>query len=195
MGIPGPTSLGRGVVITSGQRVPPAWAGAAIHVVDEAALADPGELVAALHQAWACRTPVVIECAVDPGRFREPACEPVAPWTLAADFELALDRLHFLVWANTYDARGDPERPVWWWARKAARLRGVEELPAASGGDARLAGRDRAGCGCPPGPWRGSIAGPGHRSPPRSSTTASSCIASRWNWDWRSRRRLPASRA
>ncbi|HLY84107.1 MAG TPA: ATP-dependent helicase, partial [Acidimicrobiales bacterium] len=138
MGIPGPASLGRGVVITSGQRVPPAWAGAAIHVVDEAALADPGELVAALHEAWARRTPVVIACAVDPGRFRDPACQPVEPWTLAADFELPLDRLHFLVWANTYDARGDPERPVWWWARKAARLPGVEELPAAIGGDVRL---------------------------------------------------------
>ena len=38
-----------------------------------------------------------------------------------ACFEPWLDRLHFLVWANTYHARGGIE-PVWWWARKAARI-------------------------------------------------------------------------
>ena len=35
------------------------------------------------------------------------------------------DRLHFLVWANSYDARADGE-PIWWWARKAARLGATE---------------------------------------------------------------------
>ena len=34
-------------------------------------------------------------------------------------FEFSRERLHFLVWANSYDARnGDP---IWWHGRKAAR--------------------------------------------------------------------------
>ena len=43
-----------------------------------------------------------------------------APWELGVDLDLPCDRLHFLVWANTWDARGD--EPVWWWGVKAARL-------------------------------------------------------------------------
>src|SRR5579859_7868772 len=122
MGIPGPAALGRGVVITAGQPVPPPWAAAAVCTVDAAALAEPAATVSALHAAWSQRTPMVIALAVDPARFRDPANLPVAPWTLAAGFEVWFDRLHFLVWANTYDARSDPDRPRWWWASKAARL-------------------------------------------------------------------------
>jgi DNA helicase-2/ATP-dependent DNA helicase PcrA len=90
--------------------------------VDEAALVDPGGgVVAALHDAWAERRPVVVALGVDPARFREPASVEVdEPWRLTPELEVWSDRLHFLVWANTYDAR-DGE-PVWWWARKAVRL-------------------------------------------------------------------------
>jgi DNA helicase II / ATP-dependent DNA helicase PcrA len=138
MSIPGPAALGRGVVVSAGQEAPPDWSGAPRHVIDEAALADPGPTVAMLHRAWAERVAVVVELAVDPARFREPVSVPVAPWTLDAGFELWLERLHFLVWANTYDARTDAEQPVWWWARKAARLPGVVELPPGTTGDVRL---------------------------------------------------------
>ncbi len=62
---------------------------------------------------------------MDPAVFREPRRSPRSRGSSAPTFELWLDRLHFLVWANTYDARGGPAAPVWWWARKAARLRGV----------------------------------------------------------------------
>ncbi|WCO66422.1 ATP-dependent DNA helicase UvrD2 [Iamia majanohamensis] len=132
---PGP--LGRSVVVGVGQPAPPAWADAPRVVVDEAALADPAAAVAALHAAWAERDPVVVELAVDPARFRAPASIDGAPWELGVDLDLPLDRLHFLVWANTWDARGD--EPVWWWAVKAARL-GEGAAPTPEGpGDLALA--------------------------------------------------------
>ncbi|MEA2828049.1 MAG: ATP-dependent helicase UvrD/PcrA, partial [Actinomycetota bacterium] len=126
---PGPSALGRGVVVMADGEIPAPWAGAAVVVVDEAALADPGPLVAELHAAWAARRPVVVGLAVDPARFRQPESWAVEPWTLGPDFEAHLDRLHFLVWANNYDARG-PGDPVWWWARKAERL-GARPSPSA----------------------------------------------------------------
>ena len=116
-----PAALGRGVVVNAGDPVPEPWAGAPVVAVDEAALADPAAVVNALHEAWADRRPVVVELAVDPARFREPpAIEVAEPWRLDPGFELWHDRLHFLVWANTYDARDGG--PVWWWGRKAQRL-------------------------------------------------------------------------
>ncbi len=118
---PGPPPLGRGVVVMADGEIPPAWAGAPVVIVDEGALADPGPCVAELHQAWATRRPVVVALAVDPARFREPESWTVEPWTVGPGFEAWLDRLHFLVWANTYDARL-PGQPVWWWGRKAERL-------------------------------------------------------------------------
>jgi DNA helicase II / ATP-dependent DNA helicase PcrA len=117
-----PGVLGRGVVVNAGDDVPAPWAEAPVVVVDEAALADPAAVVGQLHDAWAGRRPVVVALAVDPARFREPVSYDVPePWRLDPGFELWLDRLHFLVWANTYDARGGIE-PVWWWSRKAMRL-------------------------------------------------------------------------
>jgi superfamily I DNA/RNA helicase len=91
-------------------------------VVDEGVLADPAATVRRLHEAWATRSPVVVDLRVDPVTFRRPVSYPDVPWELSPTFEPWLDRLHFLVWANTYDAR-DGE-PVWWWGRKAARLGG-----------------------------------------------------------------------
>lgn len=119
-----PASLGRGVVVATGDPVPPAWADAPEVVLDEAALAAPAAVVAALHGFWAAREPMVVRLAVDPRRFREPEGHDAEPWTLSPAFELWGDRLHFLVWANTYDAR-DGRAPVWWWSRKAERLGAV----------------------------------------------------------------------
>ncbi|MCC6831955.1 MAG: ATP-dependent DNA helicase UvrD2 [Thermoleophilia bacterium] len=134
---PPPAALGRGVVVATGDPVPHPWAGAREVTVDEAALAAPGQVVAGLHAAWAAREPVVVRLAVDPARFREPRSHPTEPWRLDAAFEVWGDRLHFLVWANTYDAR-DGREPVWWWARKAERLGAA---PVADGpGDVLLPG-------------------------------------------------------
>ncbi len=121
---PGPATLGRGVVVAiDGPPVPAAWADPALERVriDDATLSAPADAVARLHAAWSTRRPVVVELAVDPARFRDPTSSAVEPWTLDADHELWADRLHHLVWANTYDARQDGD-PVWWWARKAIRL-------------------------------------------------------------------------
>jgi DNA helicase-2/ATP-dependent DNA helicase PcrA len=137
---PGPRALGRGVIVTAGDPVPDAWADAEVVTVDEAVLAGPAAAVARLHEAWASRTPVVVALAVDPGRFRAPrsyADDEVGPaWLIDPGFTPELDRLHFLVWANTYDAR-QPGDPVWWWARKAARL-GASPAPPGADGDVAL---------------------------------------------------------
>jgi DNA helicase II / ATP-dependent DNA helicase PcrA len=122
-----PAALGRGVVVNAGDPVPQPWASAPEVVVDDDALADPAGVVAVLHEAWAARRAVVVRLAADPARFREPPDIDVPdPWRLDPGFELWHDRLHFLVWANTYDAR-DGE-PVWWWGRKAQRL-GAAAVP------------------------------------------------------------------
>ncbi len=125
---PGPAALGRGVVVSDDQPVPEAWRGAPEVDLDEAALAEPGPVVGRLHQAWAERAPTVVRLRVDPARFRDPVDHDPDPLAAGASFELWHDRLHHLVWANTYDARvGDP---VWWWSRKAVRLGASEAGPA-----------------------------------------------------------------
>lgn len=73
--------------------------------MDEEVLRAPAVVVARLHEAWARREPVVIELDVDPARFREPSSIQVEPWRLSPGSEPWFDRLHFLVWNNTYDAR------------------------------------------------------------------------------------------
>jgi DNA helicase-2/ATP-dependent DNA helicase PcrA len=120
MTAPGPTILGRGVVVNDGQPAPPPWAGVPVVTIDERALAEPADAVAALHHAWLQRLPVVVSLAIDPARFSQPVSVAAEPWALPPDHELWADRLHFLVWNNTYDARRG--EPVWWWARKAVRL-------------------------------------------------------------------------
>ena len=126
MPVPGPAALGRGVIIEAGGAIPAPWVAAPLVTVDDAALKAPADVVARLHAAWAAREPVVVELAVDPVRFRVPQTVPDHIWRLDPDFEPWFDRLHFLVWNNTYDARSG--EPIWWWARKAARV-GATDTP------------------------------------------------------------------
>ena len=104
--VPGPVALGRGVVINAGDAIPAPWMSAPVVTIDEAVLQQPaaggGRAAPGVGRA---RSPVVVELAVDPARFREPASITDEPWSLDADVEPWFDRLHFLVWANTYDAR------------------------------------------------------------------------------------------
>ena len=126
MAAPGPAALGRGVVIEQGGAIPAPWVAAPVVTVDDSVLRDPTAAIDRLHRAWSRREAVVIELAVEPAGFREPVSVAIAPWQLDTAFVPWADRLHFLVWANTYDARsGDP---IWWWGRKAARL-GAEATP------------------------------------------------------------------
>ena len=133
MSVPGPPALGRGVVVSHGDPIPAAWLGADVVQVGADDLDDPDPVVTALHGAWADRRPVAIVLGVDAERFRAPISVTEEPWRLGARFELGVDRLHFLVWANTYDARGGKD-PIWWWARKAARV-GATEVPGEGPGD------------------------------------------------------------
>ncbi|MGH9234615.1 MAG: ATP-dependent helicase, partial [Acidimicrobiales bacterium] len=138
----GPPALGRGVIVNVGDPVPAPWADAPVVTIDPDVLAvrhdAPSPAVAELHRAWADRRPVVVALAVDPAEFRAPrsygADEVGEPWLLDPGFELWHDRLHFLVWANTYDARGGID-PVWWWGRKAVKL-GASPVEAAGDGGA-----------------------------------------------------------
>ncbi len=70
----------------------------------------------------------MVELRVSPGDLRRPVDHAVEPWRVDPGFEPWLDRLHFLVWANNYDARGG--EPVWWWGRKAAEVGATVAGPA-----------------------------------------------------------------
>ena len=137
MADPGPTELGRGVVVVAGGEVPEAWSGCAQVVVGEAEADDPGPTVEVLHGLWLERRPVVVELAVDPGALRAPERYDGPVHALDPGFEFTLERLHFLVWANTYDAR--PGEPVWWHGRRAARLLADEGVRAGGPADIVLA--------------------------------------------------------
>ncbi len=126
---PGPPELGRAVIVGPGMAAPAGWDAAERVVIDDAALAAPAEVVGRLHAAWASRTPIVIEAVVDPSAFREPRSHAEPPWQLGPGFELWAERLHFLVWANSYDLRAGGE-PIWWWSRKAVRAGATEGGPA-----------------------------------------------------------------
>jgi len=117
---PGPAALGRGVIIEAGAAIPAPWIAAPVVTVDKAVLASPGQVVATLHRAWSSRQPVVVELAVDPLQFRVPQVIEKPVWQLGPDSEPWFDRLHFLVWNNNYQSRGDDL--IWWWGRKALRL-------------------------------------------------------------------------
>ena len=171
MPVPGPPSLGRGVVITDGSRVPGPWVAtpttpaAPVVRIDDSALADPARTVVELHRCWTERRAVVVELAVDPARFRTPWSHAAEPWTVDPEFEPWDDRLQFLVWANNYDARAG--EPVWWWARKATRL-GAVESPAGPADVLLEAGTPA---------WIDG--GPRAPSPSRAPRW---CTASRWSW-------------
>ena len=120
MTAPGPAALGRGVIIEAGAAIPAPWIAAPVVTVDKAVLASPGQVVATLHRAWSSRQPVVVELAVDPLQFRVPQVIEKPVWQLGPDSEPWFDRLHFLVWNNNYQSRGDDL--IWWWGRKALRL-------------------------------------------------------------------------
>ncbi len=119
MGHPGPVELGRGVVVAAGAGAPDGWERCRRVRVSPSDVVDPESVVAVLHEAWLTRQPVVIELAADADELRAPERHLGPVYDLAPGFDFTRERLQFLVWANTYDARG--AEPVWWHGRKAAR--------------------------------------------------------------------------
>jgi len=127
---PGPAVLGRGVVVGEGDPVPDGFpADAPRVIIDTEVLQHPGPATAFLHHCWATRTPVVIELAIANDALRAPQTDDRAPWELPHGFTFDLDRLHFLVWANTYDGRGEGT-PVWWHGVLAQRRGAAPPDPA-----------------------------------------------------------------
>ncbi|MBA3267487.1 MAG: ATP-dependent helicase, partial [Acidimicrobiia bacterium] len=144
MTFPGPDALGRGLVVGPGGEAPPGWEGVDRVVVDAAAMDEPTDAVARLHDAWARRRRVVVELAVDADVLRQPESERRPPYVVGPAHELSRERLQFLVWANTYDGRRPDKEPVWWHAVRAARLAGGD--PPAGPTDLILADGGPAWC-------------------------------------------------
>ena len=127
--LPFPRELGRGVIVNGDTSPPAPWTDAPeIHVRE-----NGGEAVPTLHDVWLTRTPVVVRLHIDPATFRMPTDYQIEPWKVAPSFDPIDDRLHFLVWANNYDARVG--ELIWWWTRKAERLgaTSTSDATAASG--------------------------------------------------------------
>jgi hypothetical protein len=145
--VPGPAVLGRGVVVAPGQAAPAPWSDAPRVVIDDDVLAHPAAAAEVLHHHWVTRRPVVIEYAVDNEDARRPETCELPAYRLRSRFAFHRERLHFLTWANTYDARSGT--PVWWHGVLAAR-RGATPGTAT---DVRLPdGRDAWVDGGPRGP-------------------------------------------
>ncbi len=124
----GHSELGRGVIVADGATAPPPWTDCPRIRIDAAAAADLASLVRRLDEAWRHRERLVLELAIDPAAFRDPSVVSGPVWGVDPGLDLNRDRLHFLVWANNYDARGG--EPIWWWARKAEAL-GASSDPGA----------------------------------------------------------------
>ncbi len=116
---PGPDVLGRWVVVGPGAAAPDGFPDAPRVRIDDTVLAHPGPMVARLHLAWARRERLVVELAVPNEVLRESEVDDRRPWDLPRGFTFLRERLAFLVWANSYDARDG--RPVWWDAELAIR--------------------------------------------------------------------------
>ncbi|MDQ6726765.1 MAG: ATP-dependent helicase, partial [Actinomycetota bacterium] len=112
----GPSALGRGLVVGPGASVPAAWEGIERIRVEDASAAG------ALHEAWSQRRPVVVELVIDAAELKAPQTDTRPPYELGPGFDFERERLHFLVWANTYDGRAAGTDPVWWHGVRAGRL-------------------------------------------------------------------------
>jgi DNA helicase II / ATP-dependent DNA helicase PcrA len=120
---PGHLALGRGVVVSPDQDAPAGWADAPRYRIDDEVVAHPGPLADVLHAAWLGRRAVVIELAAANDDVRAPEVCRLAPYEVPRDFAFDRERLHWLTWANTYDARrGDL---VWWHGVLAQRRGGA----------------------------------------------------------------------
>ena len=122
----------------AGAPAPDLWAAAPRIDVHDGVLDDPVATVEALHAAWLERRPVVIELSADTEALRAPERYDGPVFALTPGFTFWRERLQFLVWANSYDARdGDP---VWWHGRRAARR--LADLGVREGGAADVSDAD-----------------------------------------------------
>jgi DNA helicase-2/ATP-dependent DNA helicase PcrA len=137
MATPGPAELGRSVVVGAGTTPPQPWRSCRRITIDAEAIGSPSDVVGRLQHAWTERQPISVELAVDAGMLREPERYDGPVHKLTPSFEFSRERLHFLVWANSYDARGG--EPIWWHGRKAARRFSREGVREGGPADIELA--------------------------------------------------------
>jgi DNA helicase II / ATP-dependent DNA helicase PcrA len=152
---PGPEELGRGLVVLPGAAVPAPFAEAPRVTIDEAVLGSPpvvAAMAAVLHEAWDERRRIVIELGVPLEALRAPEVERRPPYELDPGFTFERERLQFLVWANTYDARKQGE-PIWWHGVRASRI------GATLGGPADVLLPDGTPAWCDGGPRRPVLTG------------------------------------
>jgi len=116
------------VVIGLSAPVPDPWQGASVVLIDEAVLAEPEATIDRLHRAWNSRESLIVELGVEPAALRAPEIEHRPPFEIGPTFTFPFERLHFLMWANSYDGRDGDLR--WWWGAKAAALGATEGGPA-----------------------------------------------------------------
>jgi DNA helicase II / ATP-dependent DNA helicase PcrA len=151
---PGPTALGRGVIVESGAPSPEPWADATRVVVDDAALGNPRAIVDQLHELWSTRTPVVVDLRVSREALSAPERDDRLAYELTPAFDFARERCYFLVRANNYDARDGA--PRWGAAAEAQRL------GARPGGPADVLVRDDTPAWCDGGPRTAGLLPGGH---------------------------------
>ena len=132
MTAPGPSELGRSVVVHPGGDIPSAWAECDRMVVGPALFSNRAQLLATvndLQRRYVRRVPTVIELGVDNTELSEPESTNSPPFELGGTFTFLRERLAKAVWHNSYDARTD--QLIWWWAQKAeARLQVSVSGPA-----------------------------------------------------------------
>ena len=116
----GPEELGRGIVVPLDGPVPETFRDAPRHRLEEKALVNPRHLIRALNGHWLKRERCVIELALDKQELKKPERLDLEPFQLDPGFEFAQERLHFLLWANNYDATGG--EPIWWYKVLALKL-------------------------------------------------------------------------
>ena len=132
MTAPGPSELGRSVVVGPGGDIPSAWAECDRVVVGPALFSNRAQLLVTvndLQRRYVRRVPTVIELGVDNTELSEPESTNSPPFELGGTFTFLRERLAKAVWHNSYDARTD--QLIWWWAQKAeARLQVSVSGPA-----------------------------------------------------------------
>jgi DNA helicase-2/ATP-dependent DNA helicase PcrA len=101
-------------------------------LISQSTLAAPEAVVHQLHAAWSRRQPVVVRLNVDPHAFRTRQTWAGEPYELQPSFTPWLDRLHFLTWANNYDARR-PGELRWAWTDVAVRDQRARRVEAGPG--------------------------------------------------------------
>jgi len=120
---PGPAALGRSVVVGPGAPSPQGLGAAPRLVVDDEVADHPAHAAAWLHHRWLRREPVVIELSTDNEALRRPEVEPRPQPEVGAGHTFHRERLHLLIWANSYDMRGGA--PIWWHGVLAGRRAGA----------------------------------------------------------------------